>query len=104
MNLINTYTTNSEGKIHITGLSLGTYYVKETTPVPQYTTLNDSTYSFKLDFMDDSETLKVKNTPVPGGYFSAVKVSERNNVWTGVKKVKEFQELNMEFMTQMEIL
>ena len=86
MNLINTYTTNSEGKIHITGLSLGTYYVKETTPVPQYTTLNDSTYSFKLDFMDDSETLKVKNTPVPGGYFSAVKVSERNNVWTGVKK------------------
>jgi len=86
MNLINTYTTNSEGKIHITGLSLGTYYVKETIPVPQYTTLNDSTYSFKLDFMDDSETLKVKNTPVPGGYFSAVKVSERNNVWTGVKK------------------
>ena len=86
MNLIGTYTTNSEGKIHITGLSLGTYYVKETTPVPQYTTLNDSTYSFKLDFMDDSETLKVKNTPVPGGYFSAVKVSERNNVWTGVKK------------------
>ena len=27
MNLIGTYTTNSEGKIHITGLSLGTYYV-----------------------------------------------------------------------------
>ena len=86
MNLIGTYTTNSEGKIHITGLSLGTYYVRETTPVPQYTTLNDTTYSFKLDFIDDSETLKVKNTPVPGGYFSAVKVSERNNVWTGVKK------------------
>lgn len=86
MNLIGTYTTNSEGKIHITGLSLGTYYVRETTPVPQYTTLNDTTYSFKLDFIDDSETLKVKNTPIPGGYFSAVKVSERNNVWTGVKK------------------
>ena len=85
-NLIGTYTTNSEGRIHITGLSLGTYYVQETTPVPEYTTLNDSIYSFTLDFMDDSETLQVKNTPVPGGYFSAVKVSERNNVWTGVKK------------------
>lgn len=85
-NLVGTYTTNSEGKIHITGLSLGRYYVQETTPVPQYTTLNESTYSFTLDFMDDSETLKVKNTPVPGGYFSAKKLSERNNVWTGVKK------------------
>lgn len=85
-NLIGTYTTNSQGKIHISGLSLGTYYVQETTPVPAYTTLNDTMYSFTLDYMDDSENLKVTNTPVPGGYFSAVKVSERNNVWTGVKK------------------
>ena len=85
-NLIGTYTTNSQGKIHISGLSLGTYYVQETTPVPAYTTLNDTMYSFTLNYMDDSENLKVTNTPVPGGYFSAVKVSERNNVWTGVKK------------------
>ncbi len=86
MNLINTYTTNSEGKIHISGLSLGKYYIQETTPTPEFTTLNDEIYSFTLDYMGDSKDVKVTNTPVPGGYFSAIKLSERNNVWTGVKK------------------
>lgn len=84
--LIGTYTTNNQGKIKISGLPLGTYYVQETTPVPQYTTLNDTMYSFTLSYMDDSETLKVTNTPVLGGYFSAVKISEGDNIWTGVKK------------------
>lgn len=85
-NFIKTYTTDSNGRIHITGLSLGKYYIKETTPVPEFTTLDDTMYSFTLDYMDDSEELKVTNSPVYGGYFSAIKVSERNNVWTGIKK------------------
>lgn len=84
--LIGTYTTNNEGKIYISKLPLGTYYVQETTPTPQYTTLNDKMYSFTLDYIDDSEILKVTNTPVFGGYFSAVKISEEDNIWTGVKK------------------
>lgn len=86
MNLINTYTTNAQGKIKISGLSLGKYFIQETTPVPEFTTLNDEIYSFTLDYMDDSKGVKVTNAPVPGGYFSAVKISERNNVWTGTKK------------------
>lgn len=84
--LVGTYTTDSEGKIHISGLSLGTYYVQETAPAPEFTTLNDTMYSFTLDYMGESEKLDVTNTPVPGGFFSAKKISERNNVWTGVKK------------------
>ena len=84
--LVGTYTTNNEGKIHISDLSIGTYYIKETTPVPEFTTLNDTEYSFTLDYMGDSKEVKVTNTPVYGGYFSANKISERNNVWTGVKK------------------
>lgn len=84
--LIGTYTTNKEGKIQISGLSLGTYYIQETNPVPQYTNLNNKIYSFTLDYIDESETLKVTNIPVLGGYFSAVKISKRDNIWTGVKK------------------
>lgn len=85
-NLVGTYTTNNEGKIHISNLPLGTYYVQETIPEPQYTTLNDKMYSFTLDYIDESEILKVTNTPVLGGYFSAIKISNENNVWTGVQK------------------
>lgn len=84
--LIGTYTTNKEGKIQISGLSLGTYYIQETNPVPQYTNLNNQIYSFTLDYIDESEALKVTNTPVLGGYFSAVKISKGDNIWTGVKK------------------
>lgn len=81
--LVGTYTTNNEGKIFISNLPLGTYYVQETTPTPQYTTLNDQMYSFTLDYIDDSEILKVTNAPVFGGYFSAIKRSNGNNIWTG---------------------
>ena len=85
-NLVGTYTTNNEGKIYISNLPIGTYYIQETTPIPQYTTLNNKMYSFTLDYMDDSETLKVTNTPILGGYFSAIKKSKENNMWTGTQK------------------
>ncbi|MBE5820166.1 MAG: hypothetical protein E7310_05080 [Clostridiales bacterium] len=84
--LIGTYTTNSKGQIKVSNLSLGKYYLQETTPVPQFTTLNETMYSFTLDYMGESEDVKVTNTPVPGGFFSAIKVADRNNVWTGIKK------------------
>ena len=84
--LIGTYTTNNKGQIKVSNLSLGKYYLQETTPVPQFTTLNETMYSFTLDYMGESEELKVTNTPVPGGFFSAIKVADRNNVWTGIKK------------------
>lgn len=85
-NLIGTYKTNNSGKIHISGLPLGTYYIQETTPVPQYMELNEKMYSFTLNFIDEKEIVKVTNTPILGGYFSAIKKSNDNNIWTGGKK------------------
>lgn len=85
-NLIGTYTTNNEGKIYINNLPLGTYYVQETIPVPEHTTLNNQIYSFTLEYIDDSQMLKVTNEPVLGGYFSAIKKSNEDNLWTNLSK------------------
>lgn len=84
--LIGTYTTDKDGKIFINKLPLGTYYVQETTPVPEHTTLNNQMYSFTLEHIDDSQTVKVTNEPVLGGYFSAIKKSSENNLWTNSSK------------------
>lgn len=85
-NLIGTYTTNNEGKIYIKNLPLGTYYVQETIPVPEHTTLNKQIYSFTLEYIDDSKMLKVANEPVLGGYISAIKKSNEDNLWTNLSK------------------
>ena len=85
-NLIGTYTTNNEGEIYISNLPLDTYYIQEITPVPEYTTLNSQMYSFTLEHIDDSEIVNVTNTPVLGGYFSAIKISNEENLWTNLSK------------------
>ena len=84
-----TFTTDSNGKIVVTGLELGTYYYQETNASYGYL-LNPTIYSFELTYKDQNTEViygsATQTNKEPTGTFTLIKKNENSSsTITGAK-------------------